>query len=535
MTFIHFPARLRPSVSVSAMTLALAAGLSGCASIGPDFQAPEVAAPASWRERSSADPDAAALTPDARGLRPDWWRAFNDPVLDTLQQRAAAASPDLQTAALRLAQSRVQRTTVAAQRGPQVNASGAATRQRQSEYSAGTRLVDAVAPGNREELVSVLSDPFALYQAGFDASWELDLWGRVRRSIESAEAGVRQAEALLADVQLSVQSEIARQYVELRAAQAQLALTLRDITATQEQLDLTQARADGGLVSGLDPVVQRGQLTELRSRVPDLQSGVAQRMNQLGLLTGQQPGELNLLLAPPTEVGQRHMPSRRTQHVLPPEALPPVPRFQAVLPDLSLGLPADVARRRPDIRAAQARLHAATANIGVATADLFPRLTLGASFGLESTEGSKFGEWGTRNWQVGPSLSLPLFDQGRRRSVIVLRELEQQEAAVAFQQSVLKAWQEIDDALIRYGAEQRKHAALQTRLANAEDAWTLARAQYANGLVSYLSQLDAERNVLQARREWVQSDHQRFVALIGVYKAVGGGDELVPSAPASSN
>lgn len=505
--------------------------LSGCSAVGPDFKVPEVESPATWDTRPSADATLAAPVRANAGLQPDWWKAFGDPVLDALQQRAAQASPDLQTAALRLAQSRAQRQTAAAQRGPQVNASAAATRQRQSEYSAGTRLVDAVAPGNRDDLVSVLSDPFSLYQAGFDASWELDLWGRVRRSVESADASVQRAGALLEDVRLSVQSEVARQYVELRAAQSLLALTRRDIDASADQLGLAQARADGGLVSGLDPVVQRGQLTDLQSRLPELQASVALRMNQIGLLTGQRPGELNALLAAPGSTSQADpsLPQSATTSspsagaASTPELLAPY-RFGAQLPDLSVGLPGEVVQRRPDVRAAQARLHAATADIGVATADLLPRLTLGASFGFESTEGSKFGEWGTRNWQVGPSLSLPIFDQGRRRSVIVLRELQQQEAAVAFQQSVLKAWQEIDDALIQYGAEQRRHSALQTRLQAANDAFTLAQAQYAGGLVSYLNQLDAERQLLQVRRDMVQSDHQRFVALIAVYKAVGGGD-----------
>lgn len=527
MTLTNFPLlRLRPATTSMLTCLAALGILSGCNAVGPDFKAPEVQSATSWNTLSSADATLAAPLQSDAPLRHDWWKAFNDPVLDMLQQRAAQASPALQTTALRLAQSRVQRSTATAQRGPQVNANAAATRQRQSEYSAGTRLVDAVAPGNRDELVSVLSDPFALYQAGFDASWELDLWGRVRRSVESADASVQQADALLADVRLSVQSEVARQYVELCAAQAQLALTRRDIDASSDQLDLAQARADGGLVSGLDPVVQRGQLTELQSRLPDLQASVALRMNQIGLLTGQRPGELNVLLAAPASPKQTNPALTRFSPATPSVLEVPY-RFSAQLPDLSVGLPGEVVRRRPDIRAAQARLHAATADIGVATADLFPRITLGASFGFESTEGGKFGEWGTRNWQIGPSLSLPIFDQGRRRSIIVLRELQQQEAAVAFQQSVLKAWQEIDDALIRYGAEQRKHAALRTRLTTADDAFTLAQAQYAGGLVNYLNQLDAERNLLQVRRELVKSDHQRFVALIAVYKAVGGGDLLV--------
>lgn len=486
------------------LALSLVVVLAGCHAVGPDFSAPQTSAPDTWNDWRSAD---AALSSDllyGNGEpEAESWRRFNDPVLDTLQQRARAASPDVRTAALRFAQSRVQRTTVAAQRGPRLDASGAATRQRQSEYSAGTRLVDAVAPNNRDDLVSVLSDPFALYQAGFDASWEVDLWGRVRRSVEAADANVQEAGAGYDQMLLSVQSEIARQYFDLRSAQQLLALTQADIDASRTQLDLAQARADGGLVTGLDPATQRTQLADLQSRLPTLQASIGQRLNQIGLLTGDRPGDLNTLLAAPAGPVDPH-------------ALP------ATLPDLSLGLPGEVVRRRPDIRAAEARLHAATANIGVATADLYPRITLGANFGLESTKGGKFGEWGTRTWQIGPSLSLPIFDQGRRRSVITLRQLQQQESAVAFQQTVLKAWQEIDDALTHYAAERRKNAALRATLDAAEDAWTLARAQYAGGLITFLPQLDAERNVLQIRRALTDSNHQLFVAWVSVNKAVGG-------------
>jgi NodT family efflux transporter outer membrane factor (OMF) lipoprotein len=554
----------------------LALGLAGCSAVGPDYKAPEPSAPATWQDWRSGHGTAGAagdvgdvgsdvgsdvggdiggdisgdkvngkggdiggdkidgkggITHGDKGsarnegegkgegegapvgiapLPGPWWKQFDDPILDQLQDRAAQASPDVRTAALRFAQSRMQRVTVAAQRGPTLDATGAATRQRQSEYSAGTRLAEAVAPANREELVSVLSAPFTLYQGGFDASWEADLWGRVRRSIESADAGVDNAAALLDEVRLSVASELARDYFELRLTQQQLDLLDQDVKAARESLSLLQARARGGLVEELDVSRQRSQLADLEARMPNLRAREAASINQIGLLVDARPGELNRTLA-------AHPPA-------------PLTGLPAHLPDLSLGIPSQVALRRPDIRAAEARLHAATADIGVAVADLYPRITLGATFGYESFKGSRFGEWGTRTWSIGPSLSLPIFDQGRRRATVVLRQLAQQEAAVAYQQTVLKAWQEIDDALTGYDAERGRNARLREKESASRDAYDLARARYAGGLTDFLVQLDAQRTWLQARRDLSDSNHQLFVRLIAIYKAVGGGQAQAPQA-----
>ncbi|ANN76197.1 RND transporter [Bordetella flabilis] len=488
--------------------MALAALLAGCTAVGPNYHAPASPAPSSWQDwRSGSRDGESAATIDTAPLSAQWWTLFDDVTLNALQVRAAQASPDLRSAALRYAQSRTQRLTVAAQRGPVVNATGAATRQRQSEYSAGTRLADAVAPANREELVSVLSQPYTLYQGGFDASWEPDLWGRVRRAIESADASVDNAAALLDQVRLAVASELARDYFELRLAQQQRQLLDQDIAAARDSLSLLQARAQGGLVDDLDVSRQRTQLADLQSRMPDLRAREAALMNQIGLLVDARPGELTAMLATAPTATVADMPA----------ALP------AKLPDLSLGVPSDVALQRPDIRAAAARLHAATAEIGVAVADLYPRITLGATFGFESYEGSRFGEWGTRSWQIGPSLILPIFDQGRRRATIVLRELVQQEAAVAYQRTVLQAWQEIDDALTGYDAERARNMRLREKATASRQAYELAQARYAGGLTDFLVQLDAERSYLQARRDLSDSNHQLFVRLIAIYKSVGGG------------
>lgn len=478
-----------------------ALAVNGCA-VGPDFERPTPETPADWTSWHGGDAslnDTTLRSAATSEPQQPWWETFDDPILNTLQARALAANPDLKTAALRFAQSRAQRQMTAAQRGLQLSADGGVVRQRQSENGAGTRLIDILAPPNQDALIQALSEPFTLYQGGFDASWELDLWGRVRRSVEAADANVAGAAAALSGVLLSIQAEVARNYFELRGLQDQVRLTRADIAAAEESLELVQARADGGLTSDLDATRQAALLDDLRSRLPQLLDQEAQTINQITLLLGENPGSLR------TELEARN------------EASAARP-----LPDLTLGIASEVAQRRPDIRQAEAKLHAATAGIGVAVADLYPRIVLGASFGLESTDSGKFGDWGSRQWSVGPSLSIPLFDQGRRRSEITLRKLEQQRAAVAYQQTVLKAWHEIDTALGSYSAQAQRNAQLVQREANSRAAYELAHVRYENGLTSFLDDLDAQRTLLQAQRDRVSSDSQMAIQLVAIYKAIGG-------------
>ncbi|SDZ53374.1 efflux transporter, outer membrane factor (OMF) lipoprotein, NodT family [Variovorax sp. YR266] len=485
-------------------TLSLAFILAGCA-VGPDHKPVEARAPADWSAWHSGSP--ALLGAERQGsfggVASGDWKAFGDPVLDRLEAMVLASNPDLQTAALRFAQSRVQRTTTAAQQGPQLNASAGVTRQRQSESGSATRMIDALGSSvsNRDQLIRTLSEPYNLYQAGFDASWEIDLWGRVRRAIEAADADASASSALLQQARLSVQAELARNYFELRGTQRELRIARADIAAAAESLELVQARADGGLVTDMDPVRQRALVAELRARIPALLQQEADAMNRITLLAGAAPGALNTELADTATGDTLDAPA---------------------LPALTLGLPAELARRRPDIAAAEAQLHAATARIGVAVADLYPRVTLGAGFGYESVGSERFGDWGSRQWHVGPSISLPIFDNGRRRATIELRELQQQEAAVAFQQTVLKAWHEIDSALNAYAAEGQRQVELAERERRSRDALVLAAARYKGGLTDFGVELDARRTLLQAQRDQAQSTSRLSVGLVAVYKALGG-------------
>ncbi|WP_437882178.1 efflux transporter outer membrane subunit [Pseudomonas sp. LRF_L74] len=476
----------------------IAVTLSGC-SVGPDFAKPKPAAPADWASWHSADPQLPTPAVSGQTLPGQWWLVLDDRVLDQLQQMAFATSPDLRTAALHYAEARAQRRTVAAQRGPQLDASGGVSRERQSESGASTRLIGSIAQ-DPAPLVKQLSEPFNLYQAGIDASWELDLWGRISRSIEAADADIDSQRALLDLARLSLTCEVGRTYFELRTSQRQIQLTREDIAALEDRLGLLQAQVDGGLVDHFDLERQRADLAALKAQLPTLLAQEGASSNQLTLLLGKQPGALRELLAP---------------------------RRQAIttaLPDLQLGLPSEVVVRRPDIRAAEARLHSATANIGIAQAELYPSISLGARFGYESYLSGEFADWGSRTWSVGPSLNLPLFDHGRRKSVVQLRELEQQEAAVDYQQTVLKAWQEVDDALTAYTAERQRSDALTLRAQSAEQAYQLAKARYDGGGTDFLSVLDSQRGYLQARRDLVSSEGTLYARYIMVNRAIGNAD-----------
>ncbi|MDR0274367.1 MAG: efflux transporter outer membrane subunit [Burkholderiaceae bacterium] len=472
---------------------------AGCTAVGPDFQPSAPDAPADFAQWHGGPAELLEQRPAPSTAPIPGWPLLKDPALDQLLARATEANADVRTAALRLAESRALRESAGAALAPQLNAAASATRLRLSESSDSTRAMTALLPpAQQAQAIAALAQPYTGSQAGLDFAWEIDLWGRVRRGIEAADAQLDASAALLAQAQWSVQAEAARRYFELRGAQRQLALTHRDIAAAEELLALVRARADGGQATDLDVTRQQTLLADLRARRPPLLAQEAAAANALTLLLAQPPGALQTLLA-----------------VRESEDEPPA------WPDLSLGLPSDVARRRPDIAQAEALLHAATANTGVAVADFYPRLTLGAHFGLQTLGNGGFGDWGNRTWSIGPGLQLPIFDGGRRRATLTVRRLQQQEAAIAYHQTVLQAWHEIDNALNTYGAERQRNARLLEKETSSRAALLLAQARYQNGLTDFLTELDAQRTLLAARRERADSDTQLGLAWSAVIKALG--------------
>ncbi|QVM82702.1 efflux transporter outer membrane subunit [Novosphingobium decolorationis] len=489
----HHSSRARTTASPLLLALTL-----GACTVGPDYAAPSLEAPADWHSWRSGDGTLHTTSTDGAALPADWWTLWGDPVLNDLEARALVANPDIASAALHFAAARVQRGGAKAAGLPQVNLSGSLTRQRLSENGASTRLFDVIgSEAERDQMARFLANPFTLFQGGFDAGWEPDLWGKVRRSLEVADARVEGQAATLEQARLTVASEVARSYVELRSVQRQLALAQedRDILTEREEIVGARVRAglDGHAVLEGETMARAGA----QATLAPLRAQEAALINALAVLTGERPGGLQDLLDPPAGTG---VPSD---------------------PDLGLGLPSEVALGRPDVRAAGAQLHAATAEIGVAVADLYPSIRLGGGFSLESYRSENLFDWGSRTWSVGPSLNLPLFDGGRRRRVVALRRIEQREAAVRFQQTVLSAWQEIDDALNGYGAERSRRDELAARLAGAERRRDLVQANYAAGNVSYLPLLDARRAVLGAQRELAQSEGNLRTRFIAVNKAVG--------------
>ena len=489
------------------------AALSGCSAIGPDYKPAGVDAPANWYDRHGGSPALQSRSGSIAALPADRWDAFADAELLHLQSLARQANQDVKTATLRVLQSRATETTVSAQRGMQANARSGVTRQRQSESGANKHFVDAIGGGgsDQQQVLDALASPFTLYQAGFDASWEPDLWGRVLRSEEAAKAGTEGQAAALRQVRLSVDAEVARSYFQLRATQRQKQLTTDQLAAAQEMETLLKAQRDAGLADDSAVLRQRAQSAGLKALILALLAGEAQLMNRLTLLCGAEPGAFNDELS-----------ATRLTH--------DQPNQTQTLPDLKLGLPSELVHRRPDIVEAEARLHAATASIGIAKADLYPRITLGASFGFEAVDNNQFGEWGSRAWSVGPGLSLPLFDQGRRRATVNLRELQQQEAAVVYQRTVLKAWHEVDDAISAYTAETQRSLQMQERVKTSEEEARLAQARYANGLTTYIPVLMATTTLLGAQSDQAESTARVDTALAAIYKALGDGDDSKPLA-----
>ena len=343
--------------------------------------------------------------------------------------------------------------------------------------------------------------PFDIWQGGFDASWEVDLWGRVRRSVESSTASSVAADEARRAALLSSLAEVARDYIQLRGTQEMLQIARDNVQTARQSLDLTQQRSAGGVTTDLDVANASAQLRTTLSQIPSLEQQEAQLINALSLLLGQPPNALRADLAVPHPV-------------------PPVP------PVVPVGFPSELARRRPDIRQAEAQLHAATADIGVAQANFYPTLTLTGSFGLQSLQfNNAFNLASEAVCSFGPGLTIPIFEGGQLRATLQLQKEQQQEAAINFQKTVLQAWHDVDNALTAYKAEQRRRDELTQAVAENRRALGLAQSRYQQGVSDFLTVLDAERSVLQTQQQLADSTDTVSSNLVALYKALGGGWE----------
>lgn len=462
------------SLSKKLSVLAVSAVLAACA-VGPDYQQPETKSPDQF---VSTDP-AQFATAEVEG---DFWKSFNDEQLNSLIEESLTANHDIRIATARLKEARAIRGEARLDFAPTVTASGNHTESRVS-----SRQSFGFAPRNQD-----------YYEAGFDAFWELDFFGRVRRNVEANSALVQAAEAGVYSTQVSITAEVARNYFELRGTQQRLEVAQRNAENQRETLRITTARLDAGRGTQLDTSRAQAQLSATLATIPDFESDITRSILRLGVLTGKSPETL----LPQLSAVQK---------------LPTLPTTQ------NIGTPELLLRRRPDIKVAERQLASATAQIGVAVGDLFPRISFVGRWGFDAIDSGDLGKASAESYSFGPSIQWAAFDLGRVRQQIKQREAATDRALAVYQQTVLQALEETDASMTAYAKAKVKQAHLQDSTTASLEAVTLARARYESGVADFLTVLDAERSALTAEDQLALSETQTATALLATYKALGGG------------
>jgi NodT family efflux transporter outer membrane factor (OMF) lipoprotein len=505
--------------------------ISGC-TVGPNFTPPKPPDIAVWNDPSAQRTRPPTSAPSAQRAPapaqispttdpdPKWWENFKDPTLTTLIGKAIGGNLDLQQAILRVVESRQGEVTARAAGLPTVNATGSYMREqlglRGLLLSRGLpgQVNALAAPGSSlntfspglgtrtssaiNSTLSQLEQPVNLFQYGLSSSWELDLFGRVRRSEEQAKASTEAQIEATNDALVMLEGQVAQAYTQLRGAQALTASQQENVRTAQASYDLTSKRQRQGLTTELDVDQARTQLSNYQSQLPAYEKQTQQAMNRLSVLTGEPPGTLDALLGPAA----------------------PLPKAPAVI---GIGLPSTLARRRPDIRQAEARLHAATANVGVAVAGFYPDVSLTGSFGLRALDGAYLTNWASSFYSFGPSISLPIFQGGRLTASLRLARAQEAEAALAYRATVLNALQEVEDALVAYRTDQATRDRIADAVHTGQLTLYLARDSYTHGLTDFIQALDAERTLVSSRQQLVQADVALINDVVGLYNALGGG------------
>lgn len=451
--------------------------LHGCMAVGPDYTPPQTKAPASWHatDRRSG----ITVAPASPAELAHWWTALNDPLLTTLMEKATAGNTDLRQARARVREARARRGISRADRLPTLTAAGAASSSKSSKETG--------SGSNRE-----------LYTAGFDAQWELDLFGSKRRADEAAAADLEASREDLHDVLVSLLAEVARNYLELRTLQTRLAIATENLQTREETVSLTRQRQETGLAAQLEVEQAAASLAQAQAQIPALESNREQAANRLAVLLGAQPGSLQATLADP-------------------QAIPTVPE------QLVIGVPAAMLQHRPDVRRAERQLAAQTARIGEATAALYPTLTLSGSIGLEAFSAGRLFNSNARNSSARAGLSWPIFDFGTIRQNITIQNARQEQALGNYEGTILTALEEVENTLTAYAREQRRYQALRRAETATENSFALARRQYEAGLVSFFGVLDSQRSLLAIQDQVATSRSTITANLISLYKALGGG------------
>jgi multidrug efflux system outer membrane protein len=461
-----------------ASTLILLLVLTGCASRRP-YVSPQLV-PAAM-----VNADGSLLTDQPLDLR--WWGQFEDPILDSLITRALDANRDVQVALTRVEQARAAFDESSLDRFPHVPVSASADRR------------VAQIPGFSQERRAINT-----YRLGFDAYWEIDLFGRLRSAVQAAAATAEAYESTLDDVRVSVAAEVARNYFEFRGLQQQRAVAERTLVSQQETLRLTRVRRDAGIGEEQDVASAAARVAAIEAVLPPFQVALSERVHRIAVLIGERPGQLQVDLAP--------------------RAYPPLGK------SLAIGDSGSVLTRRPDVRAAERRLAAATGREGIAAADLYPRVTVTGFLGFLAGRGSLFASADSRAWSVTPALAWAGFDLGSARARLRGAAAATRESAAEYEQVVLLAVEEVENALVAYREQQNRLVALVEQARESTRAATIARIRYREGVADFLSLLDAERTQLQAEDSVAQAEAGVFTSVIAVYKSLGGVPERPPIA-----
>lgn len=458
----------------AALAAASCLSLAGCAAVGPDYRPPASSAPAAWHTELGQGLTAEARDPRQLAI---WWTTLADPVLTRLITQAINSNLDLKQAVAKVREARARRDLSRAGLFPTLNASGSALRSKSSGGAA-----------------------YSSYAAGFDADWEMDLFGGARRSLEAAEADLGASREDLRDVLVSLTAEVALNYLDVRTVQARLNVAGKNLDIQQQTYELTRSRCRAGLSNELALQQARANLESTGAQIPTLRTSLEEAKNRLAVLTGAAPGSVHDLLA----------------------AIRPIPVVPATV---AVGVPAETLRQRPDIRRAERRLAAQTARIGVATADLYPSFTPTGSIGLEALKAGELFKSASENRSFGPSFSWNIFDAGAIRRNIEVQSAIQEQYLLAYEATVLTALEEVENALTAYAEEQLRRERLTAATDAARLAETLAANKYAAGLVDFTTVLDAQRSLFSYEDQLAESNGTVTADLIRLYKVLGGGWE----------
>lgn len=456
-------------------------GLLASCAVGPDYIKTEHPTPDSWHQTMVKGLD------EGQADLQTWWTVFDDPLLNDIIQRATKGNLDLKEAFARIQEARARRGFAKGQFYPDINGGGVWERRRTSE---------AFVPINSTDKVN---ENFA--GIGMDGSWEIDAWGRIRRSVESADAGLQASVEDYRDTLVILYAEIASNYMETRTLQERIRFVKSNISTQQGSLVITQARFKAELTSQLDVRQAELNLARTESLLPRLQAQLVAAINRLGVLLGEYPS------------------------VLYDELIIPAP-LPEPSPQTLVGLPSDIIRQRPDIRRAEREVAEQNAKIGVATADLYPAFGLGGTIGLAATT-AIFDE-GNHTWSVGPFFRWNIFDGGRVRARINMEDARTQQAFVRYERAVLEALEDVENSMTGYVRELDRRAALNRSVIAAQQSVGLVMTQYKTGLTDFQNVLDMERSQFEQQDFWALSRGLVLQNLIGIYRSMGGGWQPQP-------